>query len=156
MLQGYPQRVRLQRRLYEINAVIFIRVKVLMRGELFQRWTHFLYCSVHCTVFGRKSKLKTDVTAWHGIRFHKNNLWNILVIWNYYVSFQNYQNLKLLTSSDTKRTLMHLFLFTNSTLRGCENLYQYVRIVYATAITFPCIITLRFSIFLSFYYSARY
>ena len=139
MLQGYPQRVRLQRRLYEINAVIFIRVKVLMRGELFQRWTHFLYCSVHCTVFGRKSKLKTDVTAWHGIRFHKNNLWNILVIWYYYVSFQNYQNLKLLTSSDTKRTLMHLFLFT---ILPRENWFQYVRRVYTTAINFPCIVPL--------------
>ena len=27
-----------------------------------------------CTVFGRKSKHKTDVTAWHGINFRKNNL----------------------------------------------------------------------------------
>ena len=30
------------------------------------------------------------------------------------MSHQNYQNLMLLTSSDTKRTLMHLLLFTNS------------------------------------------
>ena len=30
------------------------------------------------------------------------------------MNYQNYQNLMLLTSSDTKRTLMHLFLFTNS------------------------------------------
>ena len=29
----------------------------------------------------------------------------------------NYQNLMLLTSSDTKRTLRHLFLFTNSVQR---------------------------------------
>ena len=29
-----------------------------------------------------------------------------------FVNFQNYQNLILLTSSDTKRTLVHLFLFT--------------------------------------------
>ena len=29
----------------------------------------------------------------------------------------NYQNLMLLTSSDTKRTLMHLLLFTNSAQR---------------------------------------
>ena len=33
---------------------------------------------------------------------------------NYYVNYQNYQNLMLLTSSDTKQTLMHLLLFTNS------------------------------------------
>ena len=67
---------------------------------------------LQCTVFGRKSKHKTDVTAWHGIHFHKNNLWNILVIRNYYVNFQNYQNSMCLTSSDTKRTLMPLSLFT--------------------------------------------
>ena len=36
---------------------------------------------------------------------------------NYYVNYQNYQNLMLLTSSDTKQTLMHLFLFTNSAQR---------------------------------------
>ena len=29
---------------------------------------------LQCTVFRRKSKSKTDVTAWHGINFHKNNL----------------------------------------------------------------------------------
>ena len=33
------------------------------------------------------------------------------------MNYQNYQNLMLLTSSDTKRTLMHLFLFTTSAQR---------------------------------------
>ena len=47
------------------------------------------------------------------------------------MKYQNYQNLMLLTSSDTKRTLMHLFLFTNSAQR---ELFQYVRRVYTTAI----------------------
>ena len=47
---------------------------------------------LQCTVFGRKSKHKKDVTAWHGINFRKNNQWNILVIGLYYVNFQNYQN----------------------------------------------------------------
>ena len=42
----------------------------------------------------------------------------------------------LSTSSDTKRTLMHLFLFT---IPPRENWFQYVRRVYATAINFPCI-----------------
>ena len=49
-----------------------------------------------------------------GSIFHIKNQWNILVIWNYYV---NYQNLMLSTSSDTKQILMHLFLFTNSEQR---------------------------------------
>ena len=43
-------------------------------------------------------------------------------------------NLMLLSSSDTKRTLMHLFLFTNSPRK---NWFQYVRRVYTTAIRFP-------------------
>ena len=29
---------------------------------------------LQCTGFGRKSKHKTDSTAWHGIHLHKNNL----------------------------------------------------------------------------------
>ena len=33
------------------------------------------------------------------------------------MKYQNFQNLMLLTSSDTKRTQMHLFLFTNSAQR---------------------------------------
>jgi len=49
-----------------------------------------------------------------GSTIHIKNKWNILVIGNYYVNYQNYQNLMRLTSSDTKRTLMHLLLFTNS------------------------------------------
>ena len=48
---------------------------------------------------------------------HIKNQWNILVIGNYYVNYQNYQNLMHVTSSDTKRTLMHLLLFTNSAQR---------------------------------------
>ena len=88
--------------------------KVIMQGKFF-RGVHIFV--LQCTVFGRKSEHKTDVTVWHGIHFHKINLWNILVIGNYYVNFQNYQNLMLLTSSDTRRTLMHLFLFTNSAQR---------------------------------------
>ena len=75
------------------------------------------FCVLQCTVFGRKSKHKTFVTAWHGIHFHKNNLWN------YYLNYLNYQNLMLLTSSDTKRTLMHLFLFTNSVQRELVSIY---------------------------------
>ena len=49
----------------------------------------YAFFVLQCTVFGRKSKHKTDVTAWNGILFYKNNLWNILVIGNYYVNNQN-------------------------------------------------------------------
>ena len=52
-----------------------------------------------------------------GSIIHIKNQWNILVIGNYYVNYQNYQNLMLLSSSDTWRTLIHLLLFTNSAQR---------------------------------------
>ena len=46
----------------------------------------------------------------------------------------------LLSSSDTKRTLQCIYLCLQIPAR--ENRFQYVRRVYATAINFPCIITL--------------
>ena len=102
-----------QKNYFILWIVIF---KVLMQGKFFSEVCAFFV--LQCTVFGRKGKHKMDVTAWHGINFHKNNLWNILVIiGNYYENFQNYLNLMLLSSSDTRRTLMHLFLFTNSAHR---------------------------------------
>ena len=45
------------------------------------------------------------------------------------MNYQNYPNLMLLTSSDTKRKLIHLFLFTNSAQRE----------LVSTAINFPFI-----------------
>ena len=59
---------------------------------------------LQCTVSGRNSK-PYMVSIFH----IKKNQFNILVIGNYHVNYQNYQNLMLLTSSDTERTLMHLF-----------------------------------------------
>jgi len=93
------------------NAIFTFKEGTNVRKAISEVCAFFV---LQCTVFVRKGKHKTDVTAWHEINFHKNNLWNILVIRNYYVNFQNYQNHMLLSSSDTRRTLMHLFLFTNS------------------------------------------
>jgi len=89
--------------------------KDLMQGKLFQRCTHLLYCSVLSLGGNIITRLMSKPDM--GSIFHINNQWNILVIENYYVNYQNYQNSMLLTSSDTKRTLMHLFLFTNSAQR---------------------------------------
>ena len=80
-------------------------MKVIMQGKVFQRCTHLLYCSV---------LYKTDVEACHGIHFsHKISM-----------KYSGHRKLlceltkfKALTSSDTKRTLMHIFLFTNSAQR---------------------------------------
>ena len=66
------------------------------------------------TLFVLSEKVKSwkdtpgqGTNAWDEINFHKNNLWNILVIGNYFVNFQNYQNVMLLSSSDTRQTSMH-------------------------------------------------
>ena len=58
------------------------------------------------------------------------------------MNYQNYQKLMLLTSSDTKRTLM-----IYSCLQILSNWFQYIRSVYATAINFSCIITLDYTKF---------
>ena len=86
-----------------------------MQGKLFQRCTHLLYCNVLSLVGNANTKrmLKPDM----GSNFHIKNQRNILVIGNYYVNYQNYQNLMLLTSSDTIKTLIHPFLLTKSAER---------------------------------------
>ena len=111
-----------------------VNEKHLMQGKSFQKCTHLLYCSV--LSLGGNVNTRQMLQPDMGSIFHIKNQWNILVIGNYCVNYQNYQNLMPLTSSDTKRTLMHLFLFTNS---AQENWFQYVRRVYTTAINFPCI-----------------
>ena len=94
------------------RAIHFILRKVIMQGKLFQRCTHHLYSSV--LLLGGNVNTRRMSKLDMGSIFQIKNQWNILVIGNFYV---NYQNLILLTSSDTKRTLMHLFLFTNSAQR---------------------------------------
>jgi len=96
-------------------------IKVIMQGKLFQRCTHLLYCSV--LSLGGNVNTRRMSKPDMGSIFHIKNQWNILVIENYYVNYQNYQNLMLLPSSDTKRTLMHLFLFTNSAQRELVSIY---------------------------------
>ena len=95
--------------------------KDVMQGKLFQRCPHLLYCSV-LSLGGNvntRRMFKPDM----GSIFHIKNRWNILVIGNYYVNYQNYQNSMILTSFDTKRTLRHLFLFTNSAQRELVSIW---------------------------------
>ena len=116
---------------------LMVEIKVVMQGKLFQRCTHLLYCSI-LPMGGNVSTRRMSKPAMGSI-FHIKHQWNILAVGNCYVNYQNYQNLMLLTSSDTKRTVMHLFLFTNSAQR---ELVSICTRVYATAINFPCITTL--------------
>ena len=78
-----------------------------------------VYASFFCSVLSLGGNVNTSLMSKPdmGSIFHIKNQWNILVTGNYYVNYQNYQSLMLLTSSDTRQTLMHLFLFTNSTQR---------------------------------------
>ena len=89
--------------------------KVIMEGKLFQRCSHLLYCSLLSLGSNVNTRRMSQLDM--GSIFHINNQWNLLVIGNCYVNCQNYENLMLLSSSDTKRTLMHLFLFTTSAQR---------------------------------------
>ena len=83
--------------------------KDLMQGKLFQRCAHLLYCSV--------LSLGGNVNTWRMSKPDMGSIFHIKKSMKYSSHYQNYQNLMLLTSSDTMRTLMHLFLFTNSAQR---------------------------------------
>jgi len=132
--------------LFSHIAKLCIPLKGLSRDPLFQgynarkliqRCTYLLYCSV-LSLIGNLNTRRMSKPGMGSI-FQIKNQWNILVIGNYYMNYQNYQNLMLLTSSDTLRTLMHL-LFTNSAQRELvSNCTQSIR-------NFPCVITLLYSI----------
>ena len=93
------------------NQIFIGDPKDIMQGNLFQRYTHLLYCRV--VSLGDNVNTRRMSKPDMGSIFHIKKQWNILVIENYYVNYQKYQNLSLLPPSDTNRTLMHLFLFTN-------------------------------------------
>ena len=113
-----------------------------MQGKLFRRCTHLLYCSV--LSLGGNANTRRMSQPDMGSIFYIKNQWNILAIGNYYVNYQNFSNAMLLSSSDTKRTLMHPFFFTNFALRELVIIFTHY------AINFPCIITLDVDIFFVF------
>ena len=75
-----------------------------MQGPLFQRYTHLLYWNV--LSLGDNVNARRMSKPDKGSNFHIKNQRKILVIGIYYVNYQNYQNVMLSTSSDTKRPLM--------------------------------------------------
>ena len=98
-----------------------VLLKVIMQGKLFQWCMHLLYCSV-MSLGGNVNTTRLSKPDMGSI-FHIKNQWNILVIGNNYVNYQNYQNLMLLTSSDTKRTLMHTVVYKFRPERTGFNMY---------------------------------
>ena len=65
---------------------------------------------------------KTKVKACHGIHLSHKKSMKIFGHMKQLCELKNYQNLMLSTSSDTKRTLVNLFLFTNSAQRELVSL----------------------------------
>ena len=104
-------------------------IKVAMQEKLFQMCAHLLYCSVLSPGVNVNTRWMSKPSM-ESIFYIKNQL-NILFIGNFYVNYQNYQNLMLLTSSDTV-----------ASIPPRDNWFQNVRRVYASAINLPCIITL--------------
>ena len=113
-----------------------------MQGKLFQRCTYLLYCSV--LSLGGNVNTRRISKPDMGSIFHIKNQWNILVIetimWN--IKIVKIQCFK--TSSDTKRTLMHLcFVDKFHPERTGFNMYtEYTQL----KLTF---LTLHFCIYLS-------
>ena len=100
---------------------------------LFPSFEHYSFCSAHnCSILSLGGKVNTRLMSKPDMEsiIHIKNQWNILVIGNYYVNYQNYQNVMLLSSSGTKRTLMHLFMFTNSAQRelGSDMYAEYTQL----------------------------
>ena len=93
-----------------------LRRKVIMQGKLFQRCTHLLCCSVVLSLEGNvntRRMLELDMGSIFQIRKSMKYSGHRKLL----CELSKLSNLMLLTSSDTKRTLMHPFLFTNSAQR---------------------------------------
>ena len=75
---------------WRIRQLFLVNIyKDVMQGKLFQKCTHLLYCSV--LSLGGNVNTRRMSQPDMGSIFHLKNQWNILVIGNYYVNYQNYQ-----------------------------------------------------------------
>ena len=123
-----------------------LSLKVIMQGKLFQKCTHLLYCSV--LSLGGNVNTRRMSKPDMGSLFHIKKSMKYSGHRELLFELSNYQNLMLLISSDTKRPLMHLFLFTNSAQRELvSRCTQSIR----DAINFPCISTLDETVYLQTY-----
>ena len=96
-----------------LNENIF-QTKDVMQGKLFQKYTHLLYCRI-LSLGGNvntRLMLQPDMGSIFHIKKSVKYSGRKLLC-----ELSKLSNLILLTSSDTKRTLMYLFLFSNSAQR---------------------------------------
>ena len=89
--------------------------KDVMQGKLFQKCTHLLYCSVlsHGGNVNTRRMLQPDMGSIFNIKKSMKYSGHRKLL----CELSKWSNLMLLTSLDTKWTLMHLLLFTNSAQR---------------------------------------
>ena len=108
-----------------------------MQGKLFQRCTHLLYGSA----LPLGGNVNTRRISWPdmGSIFHIKSQWNILVIETIMWIFKIF---KIQCFYPPRILIEHWCIYSCLHLPPRENWFQYVRRVYATAINFPCIITL--------------
>ena len=108
--------------------------KVIMQGKLFQRCTQFLYCSV--------LSLGGNVNT---RRMSQPDMGSIFHIGNYYVNYQNYQK---------KCFYPPMILYKHWCFYSCLQIPPKENSgfnIYATAINFPCIISLILAMILNEY-----
>ena len=96
-------------------SVISVCSKDVMQGKVFQKCTHLLYCSV--LSLGGNVNTRRMSKPDMGSIFHIKKSLKYSGHRKLLCELSKLSNLMLLTSSKTKRTLMHLFLFTNSAQR---------------------------------------
>ena len=100
--------------IYESRTYLFEIKIIIAQGYNARKVNSEVYASLYCSALslGGNVNIRRMSKPNIGSIFHIKINENILVKGNYYVIYQNCQNLMLLTFSDTKRTPMHLFLFT--------------------------------------------
>ena len=111
--------------------------KVIKQGKLFPRCTHLLYSSV--LFLGSNVNTRWMSKPDMGSIFYIKNQWNILVIGNYYVNYQNYHIWKLYPPRILEE---HWCIYSCLHTPARMNWFPYLCREYATAINFPCRITL--------------
>ena len=101
------------------------QTKDVIQGKLFQKCTHLLYCSV--LSLGGNVNTRQMLQPDMGSIFHIKKSMKYSGHRTLLCELSQLSNLMLLTSSDTKRTLTHLFLFTNSAQTGFNMYAEYTR-----------------------------
>ena len=108
--------------LYVYVSIRFVPSKYVMQRKLFQKCTHFLYCSV--VSLGSNVNTRRMLPPDVGSIFHIKNQWNILVVGNYMwiikiIKFNFFYPPRILKE--------HWCIFSCLQIPPRKNWFQYVR-----------------------------